>query len=100
MKKIVKVLLWVLQRGILIFLLIAGVGSMPSVMGMLFLMMAVYITPGQMRASLLEDKIMRIVWIAFLIFYFSYLPSADIETAGKNMGTFLYWIWKGLQMLR
>lgn len=97
--KIGMIILRILQGIYLAFLIVAGIGSMPSVFGMTLLMMAVFATPGKMRTWLLEDKVMRAIWSILLIFYFSYLPTEDVSMAGKNMGRFLLRLWETIQCL-
>ena len=98
-RKIGKTVLRILQGIVVAFLVVAGIGSMPSVFGMMLLMMAVFVTPPKMRQWFLDDWIVRIIWGVDWIVYFSYLPQADVRTAGRNFGVFLIRIWEGMQSL-
>jgi len=84
-----KLLLRIIQGALLFFLLISGIGSMPSVMGMLFLMLAVLATPRKILDFFLEDWLIRCILIGALLYYWGTIPSEDASSAGRNMAQFL-----------
>jgi len=80
-----KLLLRIIQGALLFFLLISGIGSMPSVMGMLFLMLAVLATPRKILDFFLEDWLIRCILIGALLYYWGTIPSEDASSAGRTL---------------
>ena len=76
---------WILV-GLLLFV---GIGSMPSVMGMYLLLMAMYVTPRKALHAIFDDLYYRCLFAGALLFYWRYLPEFDIRNAGSNLGKFL-----------
>ena len=87
-----------IYQGILIVLLVlAGAGSMPSGLGGVFLLLAFFVAPTKVLSKLMSDPVIRIVWILGLLVYLMFLPMEDVSRAGENMGWFLWPLWQGVQ---
>jgi len=77
-------------------LLFAGIGSMPSVLGMLFLMLAVFVAPRKILNWWMEDWWNRALSIAALLIYMGTIPAWDTHLAAGNIGKFVQWILEGI----
>lgn len=90
-------------RYLLYFILLfMGIGQMPSLVGRIFLVMALLVFPGKWVGKFVDE--MLAVWsrrwmcLLALTVYLACLPVAEIEQAGRNLGRFLSGIarWLGL----
>ena len=82
-----------------IFLLV-GIGSMPSVMGMYLLLMAIYVTPRKVVHAIFDDLYYRFLLAGALLFYWRYLPESDAYNAGRNLGELLQRLFFALENLQ
>ena len=92
-KNVIKIMLRFLQGMLLAFLLFVGVGCMPSIMGMMVLMLAVLVTPRKMLDLVIGDWFTRCICILMLLYYFCTIPETDITASARNMADLLLRIW-------
>lgn len=98
-KKFIIVLFRVLQGILLAFLLFVGMGCMPSIMGMMVLMLAVLVTPRKMLDFMIGDWFSKCVWIFVLLYYLCAIPEADITASARNMANLFLRIWGAISPL-
>lgn len=76
-----------------LFFILLGVGQMPTVVGRLFLVMALMAIPAEPIRGFVDEMLLacskRYMWYIILSLYLFRLPMGEIAEAGRRMGAFL-----------
>ncbi|MBQ6999688.1 MAG: hypothetical protein IJN67_01415 [Oscillospiraceae bacterium] len=97
--RIGKIILRILQIGLLVFLLLAGITGLPSITGMVFIMLTFFVAPKKLVDYWLDDWFCKLVAAVGLLYFWCFVPEQDISTAARNTAQALLSLWNGINTI-